>query len=625
MAELEEMKELVAQMVRENARLVQALARAPAPAPLDPAVIRAEKVAKLSLALRKSHKVKDFKDTSETNIREWLKRFDQEAGSLKKMSGINDDLTRAEYIEVIKDKLEYQVVKRLDTVFVARQPAITWEAVTTAELHTCLKEEFGSKETDVSSLLCQFGPNRMKKTPEVSVNEFYHSWQEQLPDCMNPVTDVAKTEFVDLVRRSLFYFCLEDKYLQEQLCSMKDAEPSLKKYFDEAVAAEAKRRSFQEIGVSSSHLDSSAGVSVNKWEASGKSGRFSERGSQKLREADQRHVQPSSQPGPQVTRQQNTTQKRDSQLVSHGTTDVKSRYKPGKCYNCHRFGHWASECRSEARQRFGNVNQASVTSASQQVAEEEEPDQQTNEDFNAFNVVSVMEAGKFVNTFATRVGSPLITNEPMMTRCVLQDVGRVKFECDTAASHSVLSKAMFDKVKAKCQVHLKPEQVTIRLADGTLSDKSCGSVQLNVQKYDGSPEVCQVTFFVLEGPNCLLGRYALQQLWPEQYLALREVAGASIAKWMPVSKTPVKLCVNPGLARSHNGRSMIANEVGKSSEKSSVNPSVRTCVKPCVNPGLARSNNGRSMIANEVGKSSDQKKKLVSNYTGLKGGFSGGF
>ncbi|CAL4079357.1 unnamed protein product, partial [Meganyctiphanes norvegica] len=520
--------------------------------------------------------------------------------SLKKMSGINDDLTRSEYVEVIKDKLEYQVVKRLDAVFIAKRPAITWEAVTTVELHTCLKEEFGPKETDVSSLLCQFGPNRMKKTPEVSVNDFFHSWQEQLPDCMSPVTDAAKTEFVDLVRRSLFYFCLDDKYLQEQLCSMKEAEPSLKKYFDEAVAAEAKRRSFQEIGVSSSHLDSSAGLSVNKWEASGKggqSGRFSERVIHKPREADQKPVPQSSQPGPQVPRNQNSPKQ--------GTTDGEHK-KPGRCFNCQRWGHWASECRSKARRRFGNVNQASVASTSQQVAEEVETDQQTSEDFNAFNVVSVMEAGKFVNTFATRVGSPLITNEPMMTRCVLQSVGRVKFECDTAASHSVLSKAMFDKVKSKCPVHLKPEQVTIRLADGTLSDKSCGSVQLKVQKYDGSPEVCKVTFFVLEGPNCLLGRYALQQLWPEQYVALRDVASASMAKMDASIKSPVELYVNPGLARSHSGRSMIANEVGKSSERSRVSPSVGTCVKPYVNPGLARSHSGRSMIANEVGKSSER-------------------
>lgn len=54
-------------------------------------------------------------------------------------------------------------------------------------------------------------------------------------------------------------------------------------------------------------------------------------------------------------------------------------------------------------------------------------------EFNAFNIVSVKEKGKCVNA------SPLITNEPMMTQCVLEGVGRVNFECDTAASHSVLS------------------------------------------------------------------------------------------------------------------------------------------------------------------------------------------
>lgn len=153
-----------------------------------PAVVRAEKVAKLSLALRKSHRVKDFNDIADANICEWIKRFGQEAGSLQKMSGINGALAREEYIEVIKGKLDYLVLKRLDTVFVASDPLITWDAVTKEELHKCLIGEFGSKETDVSSLLCQFGPSRLKKTPEMSVNEFYHRWQEQLPDCMLPTT-----------------------------------------------------------------------------------------------------------------------------------------------------------------------------------------------------------------------------------------------------------------------------------------------------------------------------------------------------------------------------------------------------------------------------------------------------
>ena len=127
-------------------------------------------------------------------------------------------------------------------------------------------DEFGSKETNASAVLIQFGPNRCKKTPEQKVSEFYHVWSERLPNCMNPEAADEKTKFVDLIKRALFYFCLEDKFLQEQLCNLKDDDITLKKFLDEACVAEQKRKSFQEIGLSSSHLDSSAGVSVNRWE-----------------------------------------------------------------------------------------------------------------------------------------------------------------------------------------------------------------------------------------------------------------------------------------------------------------------------------------------------------------------
>ena len=96
--------------------------RAPA---ADPAVIRAEKVSKLGLALRKSQKVKDFKETQECSMKEWLKRFDQELLTLKKMSGIADNLTREEIVECLRDKLDYSVIKRLNTVFQAKVPALT--------------------------------------------------------------------------------------------------------------------------------------------------------------------------------------------------------------------------------------------------------------------------------------------------------------------------------------------------------------------------------------------------------------------------------------------------------------------------------------------------------------------
>ena len=105
---------------------------------------------------------------------------------------------------------------------------------------------------------------------------------------------------------------------------------------------------------------------------------------------------------------------------------------------------------------------------------------------------------------------------------------------------SVISKDVFDKMKkcVKQQLLVKPEKVSIRLADGTLSNKSLGSVQLDVQKLDRSTEVSKVTFFVLSGPMCLLGRYALEKLWPEEYSALKRVTSVNICTTQITSSNP---------------------------------------------------------------------------------------
>ena len=287
-AELEEMKRLVERMTtaattmqEENLKLITALnarpaapvggaAALPAAAAVDPAVVRGEKMAKLNFALRKSIKIKDFKEAQDVSIRDWIKRFDQEIQAVKKMSGINDNLTRDEMVDCMKDKLDYAVIKRLDTSFKAKDDLLTWAAVTVDELKSVLIEEYGTKETDVSSVLIQFGPNRFKKTPEMSVARFYYLWQEQLPECLLPEGNVANERFVELIKKALFYFCLNDKYLQEQLCNLKGEHITFKMFYDEACLVEQKRKSFQEIGVSSSHLDSASGVTVNKWDARNK-------------------------------------------------------------------------------------------------------------------------------------------------------------------------------------------------------------------------------------------------------------------------------------------------------------------------------------------------------------------
>ena len=167
-----------------------------------------------------------------------VKRFDQELIQLKKMSGINDDLNDREYVDSLKDKLDYSVVKRLDTAFPNKDPALTWDHVTKVQLHGVLVEEYGTKETDVSAVLLQFGPNRLKKTADMSVAKFYHLWLEQLPDCMLPGNAAENVKFVDLIKKALFYFCLEDKFLQEQLCNLKNDDVTLKTFFDEALVAE---------------------------------------------------------------------------------------------------------------------------------------------------------------------------------------------------------------------------------------------------------------------------------------------------------------------------------------------------------------------------------------------------
>ena len=68
------------------------------PAAQDVAAVRADKVQRLAIGLRKSNRVKDFKHTKDSNIRTYIKRFDEELKSLKSMVGIANDLSRDEYV-----------------------------------------------------------------------------------------------------------------------------------------------------------------------------------------------------------------------------------------------------------------------------------------------------------------------------------------------------------------------------------------------------------------------------------------------------------------------------------------------------------------------------------------------
>ena len=124
------------------------------------AVVRAEKVQRLAMGLRKSNRIKDFKHTKDSNVRTYIKRFDEELKSLKSMVGITDDLTREEYVPLFRASLDFNVLKRVEQVFVADSANVkTWGDISIADLHKLMITEFGIKYTDVANVLQQFGPS----------------------------------------------------------------------------------------------------------------------------------------------------------------------------------------------------------------------------------------------------------------------------------------------------------------------------------------------------------------------------------------------------------------------------------------------------------------------------------
>ena len=166
-------------------------------------------------------------------------------------------MTRDEYIPIFRASLDFAVLERLEQRFKRDENnLITWDAVTKDELHKIMKEEFGAKHTDVAEVLSQFGQSRLVKSPDKPVQDFFFEWSTSIPDIMKPTTDQERKDFVDLIHRSMYYISLEDTYLQKALSDLKTPNPNLQAYYEETVAAESRRKCYQDINTSSSKLDS---------------------------------------------------------------------------------------------------------------------------------------------------------------------------------------------------------------------------------------------------------------------------------------------------------------------------------------------------------------------------------
>ena len=109
------------------------------PAQVQADVVRAEKVQRLAMCLRKSNRIKDFRHTKDSDVRTYIKRFDEELKSLKPMVGIDNALSQAEYVPLFRASLDFNVLKRVEQVFVQDSNNIlTWDGISIDDLHNLM-------------------------------------------------------------------------------------------------------------------------------------------------------------------------------------------------------------------------------------------------------------------------------------------------------------------------------------------------------------------------------------------------------------------------------------------------------------------------------------------------------
>merc|ERR1712055_803754 len=101
---------------------------------------------------------------------------------------------------------------------------------------------------DIAAVLSCFGPERFKKSKDMTVSQYYHTLREKLPECLKPDTDEKYRKAIDTVHKSIFYQGIADPYIEKQLCNLKGNNLTIKDYFEEAVAAEARKRTFEKTG-----------------------------------------------------------------------------------------------------------------------------------------------------------------------------------------------------------------------------------------------------------------------------------------------------------------------------------------------------------------------------------------
>ena len=160
----------MAQIIREiqQPRVQQVEYRAQAPSAAE---IKADKLQKINFNIRKTNRLRPFKVSDECDVKLFIKKFDEELVNMKSMVGLAEELTDAQYIPIFRVCLDYAVIERVGHALKPLNK--TWENISKAELLKLMRDEFGSRETDVAEVLKMFGPNRLTKKPDEKVGDFF--------------------------------------------------------------------------------------------------------------------------------------------------------------------------------------------------------------------------------------------------------------------------------------------------------------------------------------------------------------------------------------------------------------------------------------------------------------------
>ena len=506
--------------------------RAPDP---DADAVRADKIQKVNVNMRRSQRFKPYKVSTDTDIKLFLKKFDEELTNVKSLVGLaGEDLKKEEFVPIFRSCLDYSVVERVDQVLKGQSKK--WEDLTEADLLKLMKDEFGEKQTEVARVISMFGAQRLTKSPNEKVSEFYFKFLQNIPESMKPSTEQGRKDFVDLIHRSMFYISLDDEYIQKALSDLKDDAPTLKKYFDEAQAAECRRSSYKDIAKTCTTTDSN-GITISKWDTSQKKGsntpsvrnkdfknaKFGGKTQNKQNFSNQNQNDQKQNASKQNSSKQNEqNQNSQNSNQNHDKTNKKNM----KYCKLHKqnFTHVTKDCRQLQKSNLKKL-------------EKNDSDTEDNElqhcTFHSIEAVNPFTPT--VKSFASVDDDhPLVTSEPLLTYLNLEGIARYPFEIDTAASHNIISEKYFNMLQKQLEKRgspiigngpskMLPRPVKIKLADGNMAGQQCPVVQINVStdifKFTNN---MPLTFLVVKGPNCLIGRHSLAKMWPTEFKMFKQ-------------------------------------------------------------------------------------------------------